>query len=701
MEGPYLDITSPEGTKQVPLGKEPITIGRQSDNVVVLVETLASRHHCVIEKVPEGYRLRDLNSSNGTRLNGQMVKIALLVPGDIITVGRTQVRLAAAGSDPAADDVEVLDEDAIVEADDQAAADEFAEDDEVIAVDQQQDDAQGVLLRMAESLPDKSFDESDLALVTARGTMAHPARQDPRKQKGPEQAESVTLLRLILLVCFRIRATDVHVEPKNDAYQVRIRVDGNMVDLVRLSKAMGIRITSLVKVLSDIDIAQKSIVQEGHFTSLLPQRRVDYRVSFAPAVFGQKLVLRILDTANAPLHAPDLQLPDWMLADIQHAIEADAGMVLVCGPTGSGKTTTLYALVRSLDVSQRNVVTIEDPVEIQIEGVTQIPVNEAQGNTFSALLRSLLRQDPDALLVGEIRDPETARIAMQAAITGHLVFSTVHTRDTIGTVFRLLDLGVEPYMVASGLHLVLSQRLVRRLCPYCRVATQPKPEQLARMGAMGEGLVQVYNKGGCPRCLGTGYAGRRAVFELLTTTPELRDTILKSPTIQDMQKALAGTRFGQPAPERLPTRRRWNHHHRGNRARRGDVRSPAWQSRWTRTRLADMRSLIAVLIVFCCVTVPSPAQEAGAPAPATAPALTAPPGGNLPHVQVDLKKKQVRIECEVLDVQVPAGVLLCHQRRQRARIGPAFGRQALACTPGIADAGPDTRRAGPLLQGRG
>jgi type II secretory ATPase GspE/PulE/Tfp pilus assembly ATPase PilB-like protein len=218
-------------------------------------------------------------------------------------------------------------------------------------------------------------------------------------------------------------------------------------------------------------------------------------------------------------------------------------MVLVCGPTGSGKTTTLYSLLRSIDVSQRNVVTIEDPVEIQLEGVTQIPVNDAQGSSFSALLRSVLRQDPDVILVGEVRDPETARIAMQAAITGHLVFSTVHSRDSVGSVFRLLDLGVEPYMVAQGLHLVLAQRLVRQLCPHCRVPSAPKPDELKRMGPAAEGVKKLYNPGTCLRCLNTGFHGRRAVFELLTATDQLRDAVLRKATLQDINAAVATTKF--------------------------------------------------------------------------------------------------------------------------------------------------------------
>ena len=548
----YIEVAGPQGLQQVPLDQNPITIGRLEDNRLALDDPLVSRHHCVIEASGGGYRVRDLNSSNGTRVNGQLVKVAELSPADILLVGRSEIRLVTAAAEPVEDmeEVEQLDElEEIAEPQEDPWAAELRERDRSTVDDEASpdigngNDPEQVMLRLAESLPDKSFDEQDIALHTARGAVAHASRQNGTKSRTAEQAEAVSLLRLLLLVCFRIRATDIHVEPKDADYQVRIRVDGTMVDVVRLSKPLALRLTSLVKVLSDIDIAQRSIVQEGHFSSRLPDRRVDYRVSFAPSVYGQKLVIRILDAASAPMRANDLQLPPWMLEQLTEAIQSDAGMLLVCGPTGSGKTTTLYSLIRSLDTDQRNVVTIEDPVEIQIDGVTQIPVNEAQGNTFSALLRSLLRQDPDVMLVGEIRDPETAKIGMQAAITGHLVFSTIHTRDTIGTIFRLLDLGVEPYMVANGLHLVLSQRLVRKLCPFCKQPVKPTPAQLGRMGPVGEGVKEIFNRGGCPRCLGTGYAGRRAVFELLRTSDTLRDVILKSPTAEEINKTLAGTQF--------------------------------------------------------------------------------------------------------------------------------------------------------------
>jgi type II secretory ATPase GspE/PulE/Tfp pilus assembly ATPase PilB-like protein len=407
------------------------------------------------------------------------------------------------------------------------------------------------LRRLAEAPADKPFGETDIALLNPRGQVVHAAGQSAAG--APRQM--VDLFRLLLLVCFRHHVTDIHVEPKNNHFSIRLRVDGLMVDAAKLPTPIGTKLNALVKILSDIDPSQRSTIQEGHFGARVPgaapgqpqgpnsTRRVDYRVSFAPAVFGQKLVVRVLDAANSPGRIPDLKLPAWMEKDLNRAIGQDSGMVLVCGPTGSGKTSSLYALIRSLKLSERNVVTIEDPVEIQIDGVTQIPVDEEKGKSFSALLRSVLRQDPDIILVGEIRDAETARIAMQAAITGHLVFSTVHTKDAFGTVFRLLDLGVEPYLLAQGLHVVLAQRLVRQLCPFCKRAVPITPEQKQRMGPVAEGVTQVYEPVGCYRCMNTGYAGRRAIFELLTTNPKFREAVVRNPSPQQLEEALMNTSY--------------------------------------------------------------------------------------------------------------------------------------------------------------
>jgi general secretion pathway protein E len=576
MDRPYLQINTAAGRKQLVLGKEPISIGRHHENKLVLADSMASRFHCVIEKVPDGYLLRDLGASNPTRVNGRVVKSALLMPGDEIVIGTTKLVLVTPsdvgddGQAPSAQDtmsaaakgkkkkkpVEAVDE--LEEVEELTESDLVEEEliDEPLPMDGDEpilddSDYEHNLRRLAEAAPSKPFGETDIALLNPRGQVVHAAGQAP----APGQARQIVdLFRLLLLVCFRNRVTDIHVEPKGNNFSVRVRVDGVMLDAAKLPNPIGTKLAALVKILSDIDPSQRSTIQEGHFGARVPgapgqpqggnaTRRVDYRVSYAPAVFGQKLVVRVLDAANAPLKIPDLKLPAWMDRDLHRAIQQDSGMVLVCGPTGSGKTSSLYALIRSLRLSERNVVTIEDPVEIQIEGVTQIPVDEEKGKSFSALLRSVLRQDPDIILVGEIRDAETARIAMQAAITGHLVFSTVHTKDAFGTVFRLLDLGVEPYLLAQGLHVVLAQRLVRQLCTFCKVPKSITPEQKQRMGPVAEGVTQLYEPVGCYRCMNTGFSGRRAIFELLTTNPKFREAVVRNPSPQQLEEALMNTSY--------------------------------------------------------------------------------------------------------------------------------------------------------------
>ena len=545
MQNAYLEIKDPKATRQIPLDSGPLTIGRNFTNLLVIDEPRASRFHCVIEQDSDGFHVRDLESRNGTLINDKPLHGAsALAPGDIVKIGKTEIKLVIQAARAGPGMPPKLDADtAMAELADLVSDKDEADEDEEKAAEPAADKSEfeRQLRERAELLTDRTFTDRQIALINARGKLAYPA--DSKKNVG----EAVNILRLIMLLCFRSRATDIHVESKMDDVHVRIRVDGTMIDAVTLSKELGVKLLSAVKVLSDIDIAQRNIVQEGHFSARVPtktkremiERRVDYRVSFAPAMHGQKLVVRVLDAANAPLHIDDLQLPAKAREIIRRTSEQDAGMILVCGPTGSGKTTTLYAILHDIDITQRNVVTIEDPVEIQLDGVTQIPVNDAQGNSFSALLRSVLRQDPDVILVGEIRDAETARVAVQAGMTGHLVFSTVHAREAISGLFRLLDLGVEPYIVASGLQVVVAQRLVRQLCPHCKVAKSPTPEQIKKFAGVGiSNVKQVFQGKGCKKCLGTGYFGRRAVFEVLVATPKLRDTILKNPSLEACQKAL-------------------------------------------------------------------------------------------------------------------------------------------------------------------
>ena len=589
MASAYLIIRAAKKNKKMKVADEPITIGRHPDNVLAVKDDRMSRRHCVIERANGGVQVTDLGSSNGTRINGEKIHGATpLRPGDVLKVGGLRIELAAPsqrtettarepveaggrarpsrraaspGAAPPPDDP--LDPDEAVEPlEFEEESDDLqpdigdrrgfqfapsAGDEDGLPSADGASDHERKLRAMVESLPDKSFDETAVRLINARGQRAAaPEETRTKKKKKGDDSDSkdgIRLLRLLLLLCARTAASDIHVEPRDNRYLARIRVDGVMVEVAKLPQAVGTKLMGVVKILAELDIAQKTAVQDGHFTSEVPGRRIDYRVSFTPVVQGQKLVIRALDLATTPKHLGDLQLPGWMLDQISQLIKQDSGMLLCCGPTGSGKTTSLYAGIRGINVDQRNVITIEDPPEYQIEGVTQTPINEQQGNTFSSLLRSILRQDPDVILIGEIRDGETARIALQAAMTGHLVLSTVHARDTIGTIFRLLDLGAEPYLVASALNLVLAQRLIRRLCDHCKTPARPKPGQMVKMGRAGEGLQRIYYPVGCPRCLETGYSGRLGMYELLSVNEDIRDVILENPNMQDLRKAMDMTLF--------------------------------------------------------------------------------------------------------------------------------------------------------------
>ncbi len=572
MTGAHLEVDLDHEARRVEFGGQPITIGRHPDNVVPIEDDRASRFHCVIEPTEQGYCLRDLDSRNGTKVNERAARSVLLRTGDIVRIGKTRFRFV----DPSQPIVEIAEAPTEVEAVRRSpnlrrtAAPRAGVETEALnlsaengdidynalleglapAADAVSTQAYEEVLRDLARAPDRpDGDRRELELLGASGrSLLASDEQRPKKsaRRGEDESESrggIRLLRLLLLACAQVGATDLHVEARADDVLCRMRVDGTMVDTVTLPKAAAAKLIGVVKVLSDIDIAQRLIVQEGHFSTRLDSRRIDYRVSFTPSMYGQKLVLRILDLANAPQFIADLNLPPWMGEKVKRLSRQDSGMLLACGPTGSGKTTTLYAVLREIDARQRNVITIEDPVEYHLEGVTQIPIDQQKGNTFGTLLRSVLRQDPDVILLGEVRDQETASIAMQAAMTGHLLLSTVHAKDSIGTIFRLLDLGVEPYLVASSLNLVLAQRLIRQLCPHCRSERKPTPQQTLRMGRFVEGISSIFYPVGCSRCFDTGYAGRRAIFELLVVTDDLRDIILKNATIADIREALKLTMF--------------------------------------------------------------------------------------------------------------------------------------------------------------
>ena len=338
----------------------------------------------------------------------------------------------------------------------------------------------------------------------------------------------IRLVNLILSRALRQRASDVHLQPFEDRLQVRYRIDGVLYDRTVIPKSVQEAVISRVKVMGRMDIAEKRLPQDGRASIKVADREVDLRISSVPTEFGERIVLRLLDKGSRLYTLEELGLPGREEKRFQKLIEFSHGIILVTGPTGSGKTTTLYAALQRLNRSEKNIITIEDPIEYQLRGISQIQTG-GKGLTFAMGLRHILRQDPDVIMVGEIRDEETAKTAVQAALTGHLVFSTLHTNDAPGAVTRLLDIGVEPYLVASSVVAVMAQRLVRVICPHCREAYRCEPEALAEIGLSIADLADgvAYRGAGCVECMQTGYLGRTGIYELLAIDEEVRSAVLE------------------------------------------------------------------------------------------------------------------------------------------------------------------------------
>jgi type IV pilus assembly protein PilB len=347
-----------------------------------------------------------------------------------------------------------------------------------------------------------------------------------------EAAPIVRLVDVVLADAVRARASDVHVEPQSGDLRIRYRVDGLLRDVMRVPKNAAAAAVSRIKIVSGLDIAERRRPQDGRAKLTVDGLVVEARVSTLPTLHGEKVVVRLLPRAeNVPtLAGTGLGAAQRLLLDA--SLQQPQGLVLITGPTGSGKTNTLYAAIQQVSTPDRNIVTLEDPVEVQVNGITQVQVHNKSGLTFAAGLRSILRQDPDIVLVGEVRDPETAELAMQASMTGHLVLTTLHTNDAVAAVTRLVDMGVEPFLVASALSLVVAQRLVRTPCGSCSAAYQPTAEVRHLLGLSQRELVDATPRQGrgCAECAGTGYRGRRGVFEVLPVTASLRRVLLATPT---------------------------------------------------------------------------------------------------------------------------------------------------------------------------
>ncbi len=363
---------------------------------------------------------------------------------------------------------------------------------------------------------------------------------EPGRVAGPKRLQGlvseppvVRLVNLLLADAIRNRASDIHMEPERDLLKVRFRVDGLLKEFAALPKHLEAAAISRVKILANLDIAERRKPQDGRFRISMEGHELDLRVSTMPAMDGEAVVLRLLDAKGLGMGLEDLGLGPELLPQYRQLIQKAWGMILVTGPTGCGKSTTLYASLAQLNSIERNIVTIEDPVEYRVKGIRQIPVNPAVGLTFATGLRSILRQDPDVIMVGEIRDQETAEIAIQSALTGHLVLSTLHTNDAPTAVTRLLDMGIEPFLVVSSLIGVVAQRLVRTLCPECKAPDPAQQRAAERMGFSGKGN---WGRGpGCRHCGNSGYRGRIGIFELMSLDEELSRKVLAKASTSDLR----------------------------------------------------------------------------------------------------------------------------------------------------------------------
>lgn len=358
--------------------------------------------------------------------------------------------------------------------------------------------------------------------------------------ESEDDAPVIRLVNTLISQALKDRASDIHIEPFETRVLVRFRVDGVLHTIVHPPKGVQAAMTSRIKVMAGLDIAEKRHPQDGRIRVKIAGREVDVRVSILPTAYGERVVMRLLDRGARMLTLPELGMSPVQFKLMKDTITAPHGIVLVTGPTGSGKSTTLYAGLMEVDRKNRNVMTIEDPIEYQIDGVGQMQVQPKIGVTFAAGLRSILRQDPDIVMVGEIRDLETAEIAIQASLTGHLVFATLHTNDALSAIVRLQDMGVEPYLVASSLIMVQAQRLVRRLCPHCSTARAASAEEwkiLEVDAALFGDTTVIHEAAGCERCMDTGYAGRVAIYEMSRISDTMRNLIHEGRGLPAMRKA--------------------------------------------------------------------------------------------------------------------------------------------------------------------
>ena len=350
-------------------------------------------------------------------------------------------------------------------------------------------------------------------------------------------APVIRMINALLTQAVRDNASDIHIEPYQNSLKIRQRLDGILYDMLSPPKHVQSALISRIKIMANLNIAEKRLPQDGRIELKVGNKDVDIRVSTLPTSFGERVVLRLLDKSSVLITLTELGMPEDRFIPFTEQIKAANGIVLVTGPTGSGKTTTLYAALTSINNTDINIITVEDPVEYRISGIGQVQVNPKINLTFASGLRSIVRQDPDVILIGEIRDTETAEIAIQSALTGHLVFSTLHTNDAASAITRLVDMGVEPFLLSSSINAILAQRLVRIICPHCKEAYTPDPEAWIRLGITPEDSTQQAYKGkGCAKCHHTGYKGRCGIFELLLMDREMKHLILQTANANEIKE---------------------------------------------------------------------------------------------------------------------------------------------------------------------
>jgi type IV pilus assembly protein PilB len=384
----------------------------------------------------------------------------------------------------------------------------------------------------------KSLEDSEIEVIQGQAE-ADIAELSERSDESPV----IHLTNMILIKAIRDGASDIHIEPRTGKFQVRIRIDGLLYELMSHRIDMHPPVVSRLKVLANLDISERRIPQDGRIQVQIDGRKVDLRFSSMPGIHGEKVVLRILDRSQAILDIDKLGFNPQVLERFKAVLRSSYGLILVCGPTGSGKTTTLYAAISMLSNSEKNIITIEDPVEYQLEQINQNQVMEGIGLSFAKVLKHALRQDPDIILVGEIRDRETAEIAIQASLTGHLVLSTLHTNDSVSAVTRLLEMGAESYLISASLLAVLAQRLLRTICPECRTTHYAAKTVLQELGLDPAKKIRLTRGKGCSACYDSGFRGRSGIHELLQMDDELRSIILNDPTIEALQRHLRKTKF--------------------------------------------------------------------------------------------------------------------------------------------------------------